>query len=143
MRRVSRLAVPASDRADVCQEVLIAAIAPLRKGRFHEHAALATWLHHIATGRAIDYHRRRSGRDRAIVGTGRDARSLTTIQYQGILLREALSILPSRERPAFLRFYVRGLPVEKIAGTMGLSVSRTREILTKTKAQVSRALGRG
>jgi hypothetical protein len=32
------------------------------------------------------------------------------------------------------------LPVEEIARAMGLSVSRTREILTMTKAQVTRAL---
>ncbi len=60
-----------------------------------------------------------------------------------MLLTETLSSLSSRERLAFVRFYVRGLPVEAVAGAMGLSVSRTREILTKTKAQVSRALGRG
>jgi RNA polymerase sigma-70 factor (ECF subfamily) len=140
MRRVSRLAVPASDCADVCQEVLIAAAAQLQSGRFHERAALATWLHHIATGKAIDYHRRRSARDRAVVGARRDARHCTAGREQGALLKEALAILPPRDRLAFVRFYVCGLPVEEIARAMGLSVSRTREILTMTKAQVTRAL---
>ena len=140
-RRLARLSVPVADRAVVRQEVLVAAAAQLQKGRFRQHAGLTTWLYCIATGKAVDHHRRHATRERVIGNAVGSCDRLTTTRQYVAMLSEALAPLPLRERLAFIRFYVHGLPVEKVAAAMGLSPSRTRELLTMTKALVTRALG--
>lgn len=139
-RAVIDAGVPATDADDVTQEILIEAIRQLSRGAFQHRSSLRTWMRHVTEGRIVDYWRASSRRGRGktvpfeelptstsslLAPPGQDAR---------ILAEEALTSMPPRHRIALVAHFRAGVNVEDLAKLLGVSVERTRGILTEAKA---------
>jgi len=117
-----------ADARDVCQEVWLTVWKQLPG--FRHEAKFTTWLHPIATHRALDHLRKRrrwldrflpfSSGDDAVVSapepsTSGDARHQTERQERSAQLRRALDALPPKHRAVLALREVQGLSYEEIA----------------------------
>lgn len=125
-----------ADARDVCQEVWLTIWKQL--GTFRGDARFTTWLHPIATRRALDHLRKRrrwfdrflpfsSGDDEAVVtvpepATQEDARRSTESSERATQLRAALAALPPKHRAVLALRELEGLSYEEIAATMEIPI---------------------
>lgn len=136
---VARFNVPAADRQDICQEILIDALRQLRAKRFKGRAGISTWLFRISVGKTADYWRR--SRVKALPlpptvhGAGRWA-----AQELDVLESEILHSLPADHEAMFRQFYLEGRRVEAIARERNLSARRVWAILKVAKTTFTRAV---
>ena len=132
--------VPASDVPDVAQDILIEALRQISLGQFEHRSNVATWMRRVAHGRIVDYWRSRGrrGRDRT---SSLETADLTTAHFSTpaaqearLLVAQALATMPPRHRIAITAHCRAGVRVETLAQLFGLSVQRTRNIITEAKA---------
>jgi RNA polymerase sigma factor (sigma-70 family) len=139
-RAVREARIPAADAQDVVQDVLIEAIRQLSAGKFEERAALGTWLRRIISGRVVDYWRRegRRGLGKRVpiesLATGGEEFMTPASQDATLLVEDALEAMPIRHRLAITAHCRGQVPVEDLARLFGVSVDRTRGIVTEAKA---------
>ena len=137
-RAVRNGGVPRADVPDVAQEVMIEAIRQLSHGGFQHRSSIRTWLQHIVRGRIADYWRwtGRRGRGRHLpIEDAEPVPDFFAPAAQGIrlLVEQTLASMPARHRVALVAHCRGRVPVEELARTLGLSVSRTRNVITEAK----------
>lgn len=90
-----------------------------------------SWLCQIALNAAIDHHRRRKARppetefDETLHARSAEPDPVQAEQL-GRILRAALSLLPERQRMAFVLREVEGLPTNEVASALGTTESTVR-----------------
>lgn len=146
--RASR--VPPADAPDVVQDALIEALRQLSRGRFEQRSSLRTWVARIARGKAIDYWRAsgRRGLGRLVpldaVDTGVGRFGTQAAQEARLLVEGALRAMPARLNLVLRLRYREGMAVEEVARRLGLSESRTRNLVTEAqRALREHVCGRG
>ena len=143
-RAVQEARVPPIDIDDVVQDVTVEAVRQLSAGRFEQKASLRTWLRHITHGRIVDYWRAAARRGLGKVVSleavdGRLPEFLTEASQEALLLtEEALATMPPRHQLAIRAHCREGLPIGDLARLFGLSVDRTRGIVTEAKRMFRR-----
>lgn len=149
-RAVRDAGVPSADAPDVVQDIIIEAVRQLSRGQFAQRASLRTWIRTIAEGRIVDYRRaagRRGSRETvSLEAVEVHVNSFASPAEQEIrlLVEDALDAMPVRHRIALVAHCRAGMPVEELARLFGLSVKRTRNIVTEAgKMFRSEVLGLG
>jgi RNA polymerase sigma-70 factor, ECF subfamily len=122
-----------ADARDVCQEVWLTVWKQL--GTFRAESRFSTWLHPIATRRALDHLRKRrrwfdrflpfdTGDDNAVEvpepATTENAGSLAESNETVARVRAALATLPPKHRAVLALRELEGLSYEEIAQATGI-----------------------
>lgn len=122
---------------DVVQETLLRLWSQARRFR-SERARLTTWLHNIAHNLCIDELRRESRQrpeavrddapaDIASPGDVRDG------ERREVLLRQAISALPERQRSALVLCHYQGLSNRQAAEILGVRVEALESLLARAR----------
>ena len=149
-RTVSRLGVPDSAVADVCQEVFI--VVYRRLDDFEPRAALKTWLFAIVSRTVLDYRRRRRRKGLDAVGDDTDPdvlpahdrgpdESADTAQKLK-LCRRVLEGMDDEKRALFVLSELEQWTVPEIAEACGLNVNTVYTRLRAARAQFEQGMRR-
>jgi RNA polymerase sigma-70 factor (ECF subfamily) len=122
---------------DVVQETLLRLWSQARRFR-PERARLTTWLHNIAHNLCIDELRRESRQrpeeghddaaaDSASPGDTRDG------ERREVLLRQAISALPERQRSALVLCHYQGLSNRQAAEILDVRVEALESLLARAR----------
>lgn len=140
-----------TDAEDMVQETFLRAWREIR--RFDGRASFGTWLHRICANRTVDFLRSRNRwQPAASTGDGehdpfrdmptelpspeRAARSAEA----SALLAPALASLTGIERAAFVLRHYEGLPIDEIAGALGVKPGAARHSVFRAVRKLRRAL---
>lgn len=127
-----RLAV-AAEIEDLVQETLMS----LHRGRhtYIPGRPFGAWMYSIARNRMVDSIRsnKRRGSDHAQVEDFVDYLAAPEEMADAARLREALEILPEKQRTIFGMIQIQGLPIRTVAAQLGLSESDVK--VTAHRAQ--------
>lgn len=133
------------DAEDVVQEALLRAFRQL--GGFDERAQFGTWLYRIAANYALDIVR---GRKRVadLPENGADDRPdpeprPDRLAFGGEVRQHvagALDELSPAERTAFVLRHFEGMPIDEIAGAMGIERGAARHSIFRAVRKLRRAL---
>lgn len=160
-RRIHAILRNEQDARDVAQEVWVQAWRQLRT--FRGDAKLSTWLHTLATRRAIDHLRkRRRWFDRFLpfasaapaeaddpppagapepVETGPDPRARLETVEQTARFERALAALPPKLRAVLALREIEGLSYEQIAQALGCRPGTVMSRLYHARRQLLKKLG--
>lgn len=142
-----------ADARDVCQEVWLTVWKQL--GGFRGDAKFTTWLHPIATRRALDHLRKRrrwfdrflpfSTDDAAVESapepaTTEDARQQAEGRERTAQLRRALDSLPPKHRAVLALREVQGLSYDEIAQATGIPTGTVMSRLYHARRLLARKL---
>ena len=142
------------DARDVCQEVWLTVWRELPK--FRGDARFTTWLHPIATRRALDHlRRRRRWFDRFLPfdpgdethervpepATAEDARDLAEATERAARLRQALESLPPKFRAVLALREVEGLSYEEIAQATSIPTGTVMSRIYHARRLLAQKLG--
>lgn len=131
---------------DLAQEVFLRVY--LSRARYEPTAKFTTWLHHIATNRALNWLRDQGRR-------GRNAESYDALTQRGLPkqfadtaltpdlqfeereahdalraeVRRAIDALPARQRMAVILHKYEGMDYESVAASMGCTVTTVKSLL--------------
>ena len=128
---------------DAVQDTLVSLIE--NAARWRPEARIGTWLHTICYNRSIDRLRRR----RALVEEGvleglpdeSDSAERTLIRGETVRsVREALELLPHRQRTAILLFHFQEAPQREAAAIMGLTEDAFESLLARARRRMRAAL---
>lgn len=141
-----------TDAEDMVQETFLRAWREMR--RFDGRASFGTWLHRICANRTVDFLRSRNRWQPAASGDSdaeydpfrnlaspepspeRAARSAEA----GAMLEPALASLSHIERTAFVLRHYEGLPIDEIAGALGVQPGAARHSIFRAIRKLRRAL---
>jgi RNA polymerase sigma-70 factor (ECF subfamily) len=127
------------DAEDVVQDTLI---------RLWENAAvwtpdarIGTWLHRVAYNRAVDLLRRRRAfvDDSALlelVDEGESPDAAMVRNEAALSLRDAIEMLPTRQRTAVLLFHFQDFSQREAANVMGVSEDALESMLGRARRQL-------
>jgi RNA polymerase sigma-70 factor, ECF subfamily len=140
------------DARDVCQEVWIAAWRAI--GSFRGDAKLTTWLHPIATRRAIDHLRSRKrwvtrflpflsndGMEAPGADASPDPREAVEASERTQRFERAIASLPPKHRAVLALREIEGLSYEEIADTMKLRPGTVMSRLHNARRLLARKIG--
>lgn len=140
------------DARDVCQEVWIAAWRAI--GSFRGDAKLTTWLHPIATRRAIDHLRGRKrwvarflpflssdGMEAPGADASPDPREAAEATERTARFERAIASLPPKHRAVLALREIEGLSYEEIAETMKLRPGTVMSRLHNARRLLARKIG--
>lgn len=140
------------DARDVCQEVWIAAWRAI--GSFRGDAKLTTWLHPIATRRAIDHLRGRKrwvarflpfissdGMEAPGADASPDPREAAEATERTERFERAIASLPPKHRAVLALREIEGLSYEEIAETMKLRPGTVMSRLHNARRLLARKIG--
>lgn len=140
------------DARDVCQEVWIAAWRAI--GSFRGDAKLTTWLHPIATRRAIDHLRSRKrwvarflpflsneGMEAPGADASPDPREAAESTERTERFERAIASLPPKHRAVLALREIEGLSYEEIARTMKLRPGTVMSRLHNARRLLARKIG--
>jgi RNA polymerase sigma-70 factor (ECF subfamily) len=139
-RVASRLGVPDSDLADVCQEVFLRVYRGL--GDFRGEAQLSTWLYSIVLREAARARRARLVRGTFLALLGRQppapapeplARAEASWEVERVLAR-----MKARHRQVLVLFDLEELTLAQIAATLGCRLETVRSRLRRARAEFVR-----
>jgi len=141
-----------TDAEDMVQETFLRAWREIR--RFDGRASFGTWLHRICANRTVDFLRARN-RWQPTISTGPDQehdpfrnmpselpspeRSARSAQATA-LLEPALAALSEIERTAFVLRHYEGLPIDEVAGALGVQPGAARHSIFRAVRKLRRAL---
>ncbi len=143
-----------ADARDVCQEIWLTVWRELPK--FRGEARFSTWLHPIATRRALDHLRKRrrwfdrflpfdTGDDTSEVApepaTTDDAGKLAEGRERQATLQAALEALPPKLRAVLALREVEGLSYEEIAQAISIPTGTVMSRLYHARRQLAQKLG--
>ncbi len=143
-----------ADARDVCQEVWLTIWRELP--RFRGDAKFSTWLHPIATRRALDHLRKRrrwfdrflpfNPDDKAITAapetvTAEDASRLAAGADRAAQLRAALDSLPPKMRAVLALREIEGLSYEEIAQATSIPTGTVMSRLYHARRLLAQKLG--
>ncbi len=144
-----------ADARDICQEVWLTVWQQL--ATFRGDSRFTTWLHPIATRRALDHLRKRrrwfdrflpiaTGDDRVAAVpepvTTDDARGHAEGSERTALLHAALDSLPPKHRAVLALREVEGLSYEEIAQATGIPVGTVMSRLYHARRLLAEKLGK-
>lgn len=122
-----------SELEDLVQETLMS----LHRGRhtYIPGRPFGAWLYSIARNRLVDHLRasKRRGSDHAQVDDLVDFLEAPEAMADTSRLRDALAILPEKQRTIFGLLQIQGLPIRSVAAQLGLSESDVK--VTAHRAQ--------
>ncbi len=127
---------------DITQECFLGLLnAP---GRFDPaKGSLRTYLYGAVRNHARRYHGRRDGdvdlEDTEIAGAAELSRMFLQ-QEQSQVIRQAISTLPIEQREALILFQYEELPLEEIAGILGIEIGAVKSRLHRARARLKRIL---
>lgn len=125
-----------ADAEDVTQDTFLAALD--RMATYRPDQALGPWLRAIARNRAIDLVRRRArAPEPQLPRPPESVEGLALAQVEAAGVRQALGLLPVRDRALLVLRYWEDLPVDSIARAVGMSEGAARVALLRAR----RALG--
>ena len=144
-----------TDAEDMVQETFLRAWREIR--RFDGRASFGTWLHRICANRTVDFLRSRNRWQPALMSAadGPDAdhdpfRTLASEEPSperaarsaeaGAMLEPALAALSEIERTAFVLRHYEGLPIDEIAGALGVQPGAARHSIFRAVRKLRRAL---
>jgi RNA polymerase sigma-70 factor (ECF subfamily) len=129
-----RLLGNAEDAADVQQETFIRTWSSLKS--FNHQAAFTTWLHRITVNMCLSYRRGKGKRGRCVSLAEEQMQTADTPGVEvetSLAVRDALSLLPPRNRALLVLREVEGRSIEEIAEIMGSSVDTCRKQLYRAR----------
>jgi RNA polymerase sigma-70 factor (ECF subfamily) len=144
-----------TDARDICQEVWLTVWKQL--GTFRGEARFTTWLHPIATRRALDHLRKRRRWFDRFLPFGSDHDSVSAApepattddagrQLEGAetvtRVRAALATLPPKHRAVLALRELEGLSYEEIAQTVGVPVGTVMSRLYAARRLLAEKLGK-
>ncbi len=147
LRVLRLLGVPAQDREDVAQEVLVRVFRHL--DGFRAGRSFGGWVYRITVNAAHDYRHGTGRRARGEVpwGEGREAEGLAGAGEEGgraLELREALEaalvLLSERERAVFVLRELEGLETREVARSLGITTITVRRHLGRARRRLQTAL---
>ncbi len=125
-----------ADAREVVQEVFLKAWA--KADTFRGEAKPSTWLYTIAKRTALDHLRRLKRRREVPLEDAGDPPAPSDAKR--LILEEAISRLPPREREAIRLFYQGGLSGREAAEVMGVSPGNFRVILYRARRRLRELL---
>jgi DNA-directed RNA polymerase specialized sigma24 family protein len=144
-RALQSAGVAPGDVDDVCQDVVLVALAAAQEGRmaWQHRASLVRWLHVVASRHALDYQGRAARRELP-EAYPEDARLVPSAEDR-YLLRETLrnaaaSTTPERWR--CLRGWAAGVPVATIARREGLTAPGVYSRIERARRDIRAAFAR-
>lgn len=152
-----RAGVPWQDCEDVAQEIWLAAIGQMRRGKFRGESGLGTWLDGIAQHKIADYWRAR-GRAKRLAPITAPSQSDDTPSSEEIVeaaainlesevdhhlvlqVREILKQMPPPERALLLLKFLEGYTIEEISRATGLTVNQISGRLFRAEERFRRLM---
>jgi RNA polymerase sigma-70 factor (ECF subfamily) len=143
-----------ADARDICQEIWVKVWRELPK--FRGEARFTTWLHPIATRRALDHLRKRrrwfdrflpfDTDDKTVVSapepaTTEDARSISEQTDRKAQMQAALEALPPKHRAVLAMREVEGLSYDEIAQAMSIPTGTVMSRLYHARRLLAQKLG--
>jgi len=102
-----------------------------------ERARFTTWLYRIVVNLSVDRARQprlRPIEEAASVAAASPAPiDVMIVREQEMLLKDAVAVLPERQRAAIALFHVEGLSGREAANAMGLSEKAFESLLTRAR----------
>ena len=154
---VAKRYVGGDDAAQDCvQEAFVAALGAL--DRFEGRSSLATWLHRITVNAALQWRRRRAGRDEVDIedwlptfdadgflegphtSTARDAEDLLGEAHVRREVRAAIDRLPADYRNVLLLRDIEGLSIKEAAEMLEISEANTKVRLHRARTALKKQL---
>lgn len=140
---VSKSLGDASAASDIVHDAMIIVRTHIGQLRNDDH--LAAWVYAI-TRNEMRAHVRRTSRT---VLTSSVPENVTETDFSGLvehrelalLLGAAVSGLTPREQRVYQLYAVSGLPVERIADALGLSLANTRKLVQRVRRHVAQSMG--
>jgi RNA polymerase sigma-70 factor, ECF subfamily len=138
-RLAYRILGSAEDAADARQEAFL--LAWLNLQRFECHAAFSTWLHRIVVNLCLSWKRRKVRTevqmplDEDALGDWRSvwSQQRSSCADEAIMVRQALSSIPERQRTLLILKEVEGWTCNEISHITGSSSTGVRARLTKAR----------
>lgn len=132
------------DAEDVAQKVLTLLLESDRRllRSFQGHSTLSTWIIGIARRQALTAAREDRRKPPASPrAEGRDPLEVLEAAESADHLARAMGSLPARERLILRLHYDDGLPYDRIAETLGVSINSVSPLLERARERLRRALG--
>lgn len=137
------------DAQDITQSVFVSLMQSAR--RYRPEAKVTTWIYRLVVNRCLNHRSRARRRQRATSGDRRALEAASAPVWeqpdqlveraeQATRLREALLLLPERQRMALLLRTDEGLSYVEIASVMGCSRSSVESLLFRARATLDKAL---
>jgi RNA polymerase sigma-70 factor (ECF subfamily) len=128
-----------AEAEDVVQETLLRLFE--NAARWEPQARIGTWLHRVCYNRSIDIlRRRRSFVEESALDAMPDSGDLpdtALVRSETVLsVREAMALLPHRQRTAVLLFHFQELPQREAADVMGISEVAFESLLARARRQM-------
>jgi RNA polymerase sigma-70 factor (ECF subfamily) len=129
-----------SDANELVQEVFLKALSQI--GRLRQPEKLCGWLVGIARRQGAEYRRLKARERRRITPLISDPPESRpeTLDEEVILVRQAISELPERERLAIHIHYLSGEPAEAARSVLGMSPAGFYKLLARARERLRRAL---
>ena len=142
---VRRQGVPASDAADLVQEVLTVLVAKLPTFQYDRNRSFGVWLRTITTNKCRDFFRRRKTRPSAasefVDGETPDhAVQFSEAEYQRGLARRALEVMQNEFEPTTWRACWESVVAGKAAAEVALELGISVNAVYVAKSRVLRRL---
>lgn len=134
---------------DLTQDAFLRALQAQPRGDAPEHSMRA-YLYKIARNLGINYARRQglapmlpldAASQASLVAREGDPESIVATRQQLRLVQEVLDSLPARQRQAFILHRLEGLPISQIAAELGLSNTRSWELVHQAYRTIVLRLG--
>ncbi len=144
-RALQHAGIAPADVPDVCQDVVLVALAAAQDGRlaWQHRASLVRWLHVVASRHALDYQGRAARRELATAAP-EDVRLVPSAEDR-YLVRETLRIASTsttRERWRVLRAWASGIDVATIASREGLTAPGVYSRIERARRDIRAAFAR-
>lgn len=99
-----------------------------RWGEVSQMTSPGAWLHRVAVNLANSYFRRKRAERRALRRAGREVAAGSPDRDVAVLVRRAISQLPTRQREAVILRYFHDLPVVDAAALMGITDGSMKQL---------------
>jgi DNA-directed RNA polymerase specialized sigma24 family protein len=144
-RALQSAGVAPGDVDDVCQDVVLVALAAAQDGRlaWQHRGSLVRWLHVVASRHALDYQGRAARRELP-EAEPEDARLVPSAEDR-YLTRETLRVAATSttpERWRVLRAWANGVPVADIARREGLTAPGVYSRIERARRDIRAAFTR-
>lgn len=131
------------EAADALQDALLSAYRAA--GRFRGDSAVTTWLHRIVVNACLDRIRRRNTRPTTPLpeaGPGEPSVPDRTGEREtSLMVRQALSRIPSEQRAALVLVDLHGYPVAEAAEILGTAEGTVKSRCSRGRARLAVILG--
>jgi RNA polymerase sigma-70 factor (ECF subfamily) len=122
---------------DVVQEAF--ARASVRWGRLRDYDVPERWVRRVALNLAANGGRQRRAQLAALLRLG-PAPSVPAVSVEALAVVEAVAALPVAHRQVVVLHHLLGLPVEEVAGQLGIPVGTVKSRLARARRTLATML---